>query len=61
MCSSSRSTNFASKCQLVFDLKDTHREKLNSVQEFVKVKSWLFLIFRTCLNNQLNSTKSTDV
>ena len=32
---------------------DIHREKLNSVQEFVKIKSWLLLIFSTCLHNQL--------
>ena len=44
---------------------DTHREKLNSVREFVKIKSWLFLIFSTCLQSLIikfyNSTKSTDV
>ena len=28
-------------------INDTHREKLNSVQEFVKIKSWLLLIFST--------------
>ena len=32
---------------------DAHREKLNSVQEFVKIKSWLLLILSACLHNQL--------
>ena len=32
---------------------DTYGDKLNSVQEFVKIKSWLFLIFSICLHNQL--------
>ena len=35
--------------------------KLYSVQEFAKMKSWLLLIFSTCLHNQLNSIKGTDV
>ena len=45
--------------------KDTHKEKLDSVQEFVKIKSWLLLILSTCLHNQLkfnyNSIKSAYV
>ena len=31
----------------------TQREKINSEQEFLKIKSWLLLIFSTCLHNQL--------
>ena len=44
-------------------INDTHREKLNLVQEFIKIKSWLLLIFSTCLHNPLklyNLIKSTD-
>ena len=44
-------------------INDTHGEKLNSVQEFVRLKPWLLLIFLTCLHNQLklyNLIKSTD-
>ena len=44
-------------------INDTHREKLNSVQEFVKTKSLLLLLFTTCLHNPLklyNLIKSTD-
>ena len=32
---------------------NTHREELNSAQEFVRIKSWLLLIFYMCLFNQL--------
>ena len=41
-------------------INDTHREKRNSVQEFVKVKSWLLLIFWTCLYriNKIQFTQS---
>ena len=34
-------------------LDDSHREILNSVQGFIKVKSWLLLIFTICLGNHL--------
>ena len=34
-------------------LNDTDREKHNSVQEFVEIKSWLLQISWTCLHNQL--------
>ena len=30
------------------------------MKECVKIKSWLLLIFSTCLHNKLNSIKSTD-
>ena len=36
-----------------FFFNNTHREKLNSLQKFVKTKFWLLLIFLTCLQNQL--------
>ena len=43
-------------------LNNTPREKLNSVQEFVKIKSWLLLIFLTGLRSLIikfyNSIKS---
>ena len=42
-------------------VNDTHREKLLSVQGFVKMKSWLLLIFSACLHDQLSSIKSADV
>ena len=37
---------------------DTHREKLNSVQEFHKVKSWLLLIFSIFLPNSVCNFQS---
>ena len=41
--------------KIILDVNNTHREKLNSLQEFIKVKSWLRLIFSICLRNQLKS------
>ena len=42
---------------IIFLLRDcpnvTHGKKLNSVQEFIKAKSYQLLIFSTCLSNQL--------
>ena len=35
--------------QLFDNLSDTHRENLKG---FCKLKSWLLLIFSTCLHNQ---------
>ena len=35
-----------------FYLKNTHREKLHSAQEFLKIKFLLLLIFSICLHNQ---------
>ena len=39
--------------EMTCGINDTHKEKLNSVAEFIKVKFWLFLIFLICLHNQL--------
>ena len=36
-------------------VSDTHKEKLNSVAEFIEVISWLLLIFSIYLRNQLVS------
>ena len=35
------------------DFNDSHWEKLNSVQEFIKMKYWLFLIFPIYLHYQI--------
>ena len=40
---------------------DTYREKLNSTQEFVKIKSWLPLIFSIYLHNQLKFHNSIEL
>ena len=37
------------------NLNNTHKEKLNSVQEFIEVKSRLLLIFSVCSRNQLQA------
>ena len=37
-------------------INDTHMEKLNSVNEFINVKSWL-LTFSICLRNELKFQK----
>ena len=39
--------------EMTCGINDTHKEKLNSVVEFIKVKFSLFLIFSICLQNQL--------
>ena len=41
--------------------KSTHMEKLISVQEFVKIKSRLLLIFSICLHGQLQFHNSIKV
>ena len=40
-------------------LNDTHREKLNSIQEFAKIEYWLLQIFLISLHNQLGFIYST--
>ena len=41
-------------------INDTHMEKLNSVKEFINVKSWL-LIFSICLRNELKFHNSIEL
>ena len=36
-------------------INETHRGKLNSLKQFVKIKSWLLLIFSTCVHKQLKA------
>ena len=37
-------------------VNNTHRGKVNSVQKFVKVKSWLLRIFYMCSNNPFHGS-----
>ena len=40
---------------------ETHREKFNAVQEFIKVKFWLLLIFSIYLRSQLKFHSSIEL
>ena len=53
MCKVRFCSSFKHKLDSIDYVNDTHREELNSVQKFVKIKSWLLLTFSMCLHNQL--------
>ena len=40
--------SFSLSAVAVCTFSDSHMENFNLVQEFVKIKSWLLLIFSTC-------------